>query len=437
MSTESASNQSSPQAGGAAPAGAPGRERSAVKGSGRKHEFLSKVFAHPQDVHCFIYHMVSIGAYLAAFWVWLNPEQSGVDTTLDRIAFTLGAGLLLGWISGIDVGVNFHNHTHRRIFRSSFLNRWFGRFWTFSGGWPSYYWDHSHIVVHHANVLEDNDWTVPKRSADGRYENIYKYLFLHWPWRYAIHFWKDFTTGVGGHRVGRRAIKELAIFLAMWSIPFLIDPLMGLALWLFPQWIGNVMIMGSGMYVQHSGCVSKSVAPMRHSNTFLSPFFNMTMFNIGYHVEHHDFPAVHWSVLPRLHKELMPKMLAANSHVVPYGYYHAAHIVSGSVDGDLLFERDEAEGFERNLEASPSASAASESKSAVAPGTDSAVGPVEFRGSNGSAGAQPGGHAAGNGSAVRNGSTEPDRNGVSVDAPLESPVDSIAAARLNPGRELS
>ncbi|MFT5285073.1 MAG: fatty acid desaturase [Planctomycetota bacterium] len=305
-----------------------------------------RILAHPQDIHCVVYHLFTLVAYAAAFWVWLNPDQSGVNSNLERVVFVLGAGLLLGWSSGVDVGVNFHNHTHRRIFKAAWLNRWFGRFWTFSGGWPSYYWQHAHVVVHHANILEDNDWTIPKRNSSGEFENIYRYLFAHWPWRYAGHLYKDFTTGVGGHRVLPRAIFELGVFAILWSIPFAIDPVMGVCLWLFPHWIGN-LVMAAGMYVQHSGCRSKSEAEYLHSTTFLSKFFNMTMFNIGYHIEHHDNPAVHWSVLPRLHQEFAPKLREANAHVVPYGYFKAAHIISSNRDGAERFAKDSAPGYPR------------------------------------------------------------------------------------------
>ena len=106
-----------------------GRKRSAKRGK-------SRIFSHPEDVHCVIFNVVVLVCYAAAFWLYLDPELSGIDGVGERIAFCLGAGYLLGWISGINVGVNFHNHAHRPIFHSPFLNRWFSRFWTFSGGWP-------------------------------------------------------------------------------------------------------------------------------------------------------------------------------------------------------------------------------------------------------------------------------------------------------------
>ena len=85
-----------------------------------------RLFSHPEDVHCALYNVFVLACYGTAFWLWLHPETSHLDGVLDRIAFALGAGFLLGWISGVNVGVNFHNHAHRPIFRSRRLNRWFG-----------------------------------------------------------------------------------------------------------------------------------------------------------------------------------------------------------------------------------------------------------------------------------------------------------------------
>jgi len=86
-----------------------------------------------------------------------------------------------------------------------------------------------------------------------------------------------------------------------------------------------------------------------HSNTFLSRFFNLTMFNIGYHVEHHEHPHVHWSALPRFHRKMKRRYVSEGYHVVPYGYYHAAHVVSRpfrTEGGFLEFADEQAHGYE-------------------------------------------------------------------------------------------
>lgn len=302
--------------------------------------WLLRPLARVEDIHCIVFHAAVLLAYATAFWLFLHPDRAGLDSVWHQAAFVLAAAALLGWVSGIDVGVNFHNHTHRRIFRSPRLNRWLGRLWTFSGGWPSYFWEHAHVRVHHANVMEASDWTLPQRRADGRFENVWVYGALHWPWRYVLHLWRDFRNGRGGHHVGRRALKEVTIFAALYSIPFWIDVRMALCLWLLPHFVANCVTMGSGMYVQHAGGAPRSSGlSYQHSNTFLSRFFNLTMFNIGYHLEHHEFPGVHWADLPALHARMRQIYAAEGARVVPYGYYMASRIVSNVRDPDGAYAR--------------------------------------------------------------------------------------------------
>ncbi len=325
---------------------APALRAKSLRDSGK-----GRIFSHPEDVHCVIYNVVVLCCYALAFWLYQHPELAHIDGVADRVAYVFGAAFLLGWISGVNVGVNFHNHAHRPIFRSRLLGRWFGHVWTFSGGWPAFYWYHAHIVVHHSNLMDEElDWTLPKRRRDGRFESVYKYVFLHWPWRYIPHLYRDFKANRGGEWVRRKAIKDGLIFLVVWSIPFFIDPVMALGLWVLPQWIGNGIIMGSGMYVQHASGVKKTEdQPYYHSNTFLSKFFNLTMFNIGYHVEHHDYPQVHWSVLPQFHEKMKSRFIQKGAHVVTYGYYHAAHLCAlpfRTEEGFNKFAGDQAPGYE-------------------------------------------------------------------------------------------
>ena len=286
-----------------------------------------RILAHPQDGHCLAFHIACLTAYAFAFWLYQHPKLAGITGPWSRTAFVAASASMLGWISGIDVGVNFHNHSHRPIFTSRFVSRCFGRVWTFSGGWPSFFWEYCHVTIHHANLLTIDDWTLPKRNADGSFEDFRKYLFMHWPWRVMVHLWKDLTAR---QSLRRKALRELAIFIVLWSIPFWIDPVMAIWLWVLPHWIANAFVMNSGMYVQHAGCVPKDPAkPLSHSTVFLSNFFNLTMFNIGFHLEHHDHPRVHWSELPHLHKLLKQDLIDGGAHVVPFGLYHASFLLAG------------------------------------------------------------------------------------------------------------
>jgi fatty acid desaturase len=287
-----------------------------------------RVLAHPDDLHGVAYHLLCLAAYGAAFWIYLHPEATGIEGPLERVAFVAAAALMLGWISGIDVGANFHNQVHRPVFRAERLNRWFERLWTFSGGWPAHFWAHSHLL-HHDTVLGGRDWTLPRRRRDGSWESLFVYALAHWPWRYARHLWQDFRSPQAEAGAGRRVAVELGWFIVLWSVPFLIDPVMALALWVLPQWLANVAVMAPGMYAQHFGCHEPTAdEPYTHSNTFVSRFFNLTMFNIGYHIEHHHHPRVHWTALPVLHERLRQEIVDGGGHVVPFGYYRGGQLLS-------------------------------------------------------------------------------------------------------------
>ena len=304
-----------------------------------------RIFSDPQDANCVFFHIACLAAYGLAFWLYEHPALVGVTGPWSRAAFVLSAATMLGWISGIDVGVNFHNHSHRPIFTSQFANRWFGRIWAFSGAWPSYFWEYCHVTIHHARLLGADDWTLPKHNGDGEFEDFRLYLFLHWPFRLMAHLWKDL---IARRKFRGRALRELFIFFALYSIPFWIDWKMAMWLWAFPHWIANVWVMGSGMYAQHAGCVPKTdEKPLNHSTVFVSKFFNMTMFNIGYHLEHHDHPRVHWSLLPELHERLKQETIDGGAHVVPYGNHHAAWLLAGDETRQKEFAQ-QAAGYTRN-----------------------------------------------------------------------------------------
>lgn len=293
------------------------------------------VLAHPQDLHCVVFHLLVVALYGLAFWIWVHRAALGIAPGAETVAFALGSALLLGWCSGIEVGVNFHNHAHRRVFNSPSMNRWFGRTWTVSAGWPAYFWQYSHVTVHHRHLLEEADWTLPRRRPNGEWEGFFSYCLLHWPLRYAVHLWRDLRPPVAAPAVAKRARRELAIFLGLFSIPFLVDPIGALWLWVLPAWIANVLVVGPGMYAQHAG--REAPGPdhvFRHSNTFRSRLFNLTMFNIGYHAEHHTFPHVHWSDLPQMHEVLRRELIEEEAHVVPFGYYRGGYLLSRAALGN-------------------------------------------------------------------------------------------------------
>ena len=295
---------------------------------------MRPLLSRRDDAHAVVFHVTLMAAYAVAFWLYLNPEATGIRGVPSRLAFVMGAAIMLGWCSGVNVGVNFHNHVHRPIFRSRAVNLWFERFWTVSGGWPAAYWRHAHLV-HHATLLSDDDWTLPRRRADGSWESAWRYAITTWPFRYGPALRDDFRKQPRESEYVRGFRKEGAFFLVLFSLPFWIDPWMALGLWLLPAWLANAAVMGPGMYAQHAGCERPTAErPYAHSNTFVNGFFNLTMFEIGYHIEHHRHPQVHWSALPALHRRLRRELIAGGGHVVPFGYYRGGQLLSSYLAPD-------------------------------------------------------------------------------------------------------
>lgn len=295
--------------------------------------------AHPAEVHAVLFHVLVLAAYGLAFWLYLHPGAVGVESAWDRAAFVVGAGLLLGWCAGIDLGVNFHDHAHRRVFTRPWMNRWFGRTWGVAAGWPAAWWQYAHVVVHHRRLLSEDDWTLPRRRADGRFEGVHRYSLLHYPWRYAAGMRREWRAASRATR--RRLRREGLWFLALFSIPFWIDPWMALGLWVLPAWLANALVVGPGMVAQHAG--RRAPAPgheLAHSNTFTSRLFNLAFFNIGYHVEHHTWPHVHWSDLPALHERVRGRLVREGAHVVPFGYFRGGLLLSRADLGDAAAEEE-------------------------------------------------------------------------------------------------
>lgn len=304
--------------------------------------WFGRWLSHPEDAHGLLFCGLCFAAIGSAFWLWLHPEVTGFATPGQKLGFALGAGMWLGWCGGINMGVNFHSHAHKPVFKSDALNRWFGRLWTVPGGIPAYWWRYKHLAVHHSHLGDDDrDWVQPKRRADGRYENMWIYVLLYWPWRWGYHFAGEVRNAPAAVR--RRFLWEFMLFAVPFSIPFFVDPWMALGLWLFPAWVGGSIVMGMGMYAQHAGGTNEQ--RFSHTTTFLSHFFNLTMFNAGFHVEHHEHPSMHWSELPRLHEAMKPELIEGGAHIVPYGIYRASSLLNS-------FFRPR-QGWERFLEQHP------------------------------------------------------------------------------------
>lgn len=192
-----------------------------------------------------------------------------------------------------------HNHIHHPTFRHRGLDELFGHLLGLAKGHTSTGVVVAHNLNHHLHHGGKDDWIRASLAGGGpgavrllRYVALASVAMARGrnaadapklpPWR--------------ERRLGRERMS-------LWAF-------MGLILWLdwetallfvFLPW-GLAMAMLTGVnLLQHDGCHPEE--PMRCSRNFTGRLGNWFFLNNGFHTAHHLRPNLHWSRLPRLHRE--------------------------------------------------------------------------------------------------------------------------------------
>ena len=103
---------------------------------------------------------------------------------------------------------------------------------------------------------------------------------------------------------------------------------MALALWLLPP--GSERLRdGARRCTRSTPTASRRPTTGRPADRtpLLQDFFNLTMFNIGFHIEHHAHPECRLERAAKLHDRLKVRLVAGGAHVVPFGYYRAGRLL--------------------------------------------------------------------------------------------------------------
>lgn len=228
--------------------------------------------------------------------------------------------IISGFMSFVAHIIN-HNHQHLPIFNKTILNNFLSILLTILRGHSSSSIKLTHNFNHHNYMGTTKDWIRPELAGKG--------FGLVRLFRFIINSIQEMSIGKKFNEKSffkgmhwSQLIFEKALVLIFFISLLTFFPIKTLLFLLLPWMLGTVFIISVNL-LQHEDCDSNSI--YNHSRNFTSALGNWLLFNNGYHTIHHMHPSLHWSELPKMHKQLVhphidPK-LEVNS-IISYFFNH-------------------------------------------------------------------------------------------------------------------
>jgi fatty acid desaturase len=246
-----------------------------------RRPFLGRVFRHPIDVVPVTLIVGVLAAQLVIFAGVHSPWR------------VLAAVALL-----FPIQVNFagmcHNHHHLNTFRPRALNRAFEVVMFLQLGMLPYVYTLHHNLGHHRHYLDQRVDSNRWRRRDGGTMGAWEFA-----WVLAVNIYPT-ACRIGRQHpaVFRRFARMAVVCAAVLALPFAIDPVNALLVFVLPMPLALLM-QAQATYYQHAGLETRD--PWQASRSATARFYNFRTFNLGYHTAHHLRPALHWSKLPAFH----------------------------------------------------------------------------------------------------------------------------------------
>jgi len=234
------------------------------------------------------------------------------------------------------LAILMHDATHYRFVKNrkwnDILTNFLTTYWLFT---TIEAYRKNHLAHHrHLNTDHDPDWvaklgvskfTFPKTKAAFT-KTILSYLFMYHGLTDALGFLKRFdgqrqpTKTTAGKKIARIGFYSLLFiglsltggwkyYLLFWIIPYLSSFFMF-------QYIRSVAEHFGDLKYENELNGSRSIRANDLERFFLSPH------NVGYHLEHHLYPAVPFYNLPRLHQLLMKHPAFQSQAHITKGYFN-------------------------------------------------------------------------------------------------------------------
>lgn len=258
--------------------------------------------------------MIPLGILLFMPFVhgWLWWVIAGLYTFLNNLTFKGPFGLM------------FHCTNHRIWFKKKYnaLNYYLPWFiGPFFGQTPETYFSH-HIGMHHSenNLPADKSTTMPYRrdSAVGFARYFATFLF------FGLVELSQYFISKKRQKLMYRSIFGEFSFIAMCAVLCLFNWPATLVVFIIPFFIFRVVTM-MGNWTQHAFIdPSDPGNEYRNSITCINTSYNHKCWNDGYHISHHERPAMHWTEHPHWFWKTLDKYVA--NEAIVFDGIHFLHV---------------------------------------------------------------------------------------------------------------
>lgn len=203
----------------------------------------------------------------------IHAFQNGSATWLD--------GLYSGALCGLSGGILGIGTAHELIHRSSKFMRYYGQAMLFTINYPHFRIEH---LWHHVAVATPEDADTARKG-----ESIYRFLRRSIPQGWM----KSWTWRPYRRQMLWTSLTQLLLLILCYAIGGA-----NVLLVFVTQGVVTLLLLKGINYVEHYGLLRNGPVAAHHSWDSLSPLTNFSLFNLGYHSQHHKRATVEYFNLP-------------------------------------------------------------------------------------------------------------------------------------------
>jgi beta-carotene hydroxylase len=190
-----------------------------------------------------------------------------------------------------------HNHAHVPTFTNKKMNYIMDMALTLLRGASAIFIKIIHNINHHHHEGSPDDWFSPINEGQGTViDRTINYIFV--TARRFKNGATDYYAKMGPEFKNQQTVERILLF--TFTVSLVIIDIKAFLGFVLPAWIfGNFFLVYTNLIFHKN---ARHQDKLTNSYNFLNPLENWIYFNGGYHTIHHLHPNLHWSELPKAHK---------------------------------------------------------------------------------------------------------------------------------------